>query len=243
MRRWRRKDLPPRKRRWYEEEDEEVYGRDIEDWDTYEFPRWRERERWRLRPFRRLGDPFSDIFEDIDREFERMERYMDDVFRKAVRGELGEPGKGGPFVYGFSMRVGPDGRPHIQEFGNTRSFGLGRFRPFRTLPRIVGAKAETEAETEPIGREPLTDIIEGEREISVTLELPGVAKEDIDLEVSEDAMSVSVDTPDRKYYKEIPLPCEVLPSSTRATYKNGVLDITVRKAVVEKKRMRKVKVK
>ena len=34
----------------------------------------------------------------------------------------------GPIVYGYSMTIGPDGKPNIQEFGNVKSFsGRGSF--------------------------------------------------------------------------------------------------------------------
>src|SRR5512137_2401264 len=49
-----------------------------------------------------------------------MRSYMDDIIEKAASGELKDTGEGGPFVYGWSMRVGPDGVPHVQTFGNVR---------------------------------------------------------------------------------------------------------------------------
>lgn len=30
----------------------------------------------------------------------------------------------GPFVYGYSMTIGPDGKPKVREFGNIRSPSL-----------------------------------------------------------------------------------------------------------------------
>jgi HSP20 family protein len=29
----------------------------------------------------------------------------------------------GPIVYGYSMTIGPDGKPHVREFGNIKSPG------------------------------------------------------------------------------------------------------------------------
>ena len=55
---------------------------------------------------------------DFERDIEDMHERMDKIFKQAVDGKLEKPGKGGPFVYGFSMRTGPDGVPHVQEFGN-----------------------------------------------------------------------------------------------------------------------------
>ena len=46
--------------------------------------------------------------------------------------------RSGPFVYGYSMTVGPDGRPKVREFGNVRFpfSGKGLFtRPFISSER------------------------------------------------------------------------------------------------------------
>jgi HSP20 family protein len=126
------------------------------------------------------------------------------------------------------MRVGPDGKPNIQEFGNTR--------PPKRLES--GEKEELEA-TE---REPLTDVIECEEEISITLEIPGVEKEDIELTVEEDKVAINVDTSSRRYFKEIPLKVKVNPKTSKATYKNGVLDIILKKIPQKEKKGKKVKI-
>lgn len=193
--------MPIRRKRWYEDDEDE--------------------DEWRRRPF------FSDFFdfEEIDEEFERMRRYMDSILERFARGEI-EPKEGGPFVYGFSMRVGPDGKPQIQKFGNTR-------------PSLPAAKGEPLDLTE---REPLTDVIENPETVSITLEIPGVDKRDIDLNVKENFLTIDVDTPERKYHKEIPLPCEVKPESAKATYKNGVLDITLTKRVVKETKGKRIEI-
>jgi hypothetical protein len=49
----------------------------------------------------------------------------------------------GPLVYGYSMTVGPDGKPKVKEFGNVRSLGGGGM----TSPALTAE------------REPLADVI------------------------------------------------------------------------------------
>lgn len=170
---------------------------------------------------------FDDFFEfgDIDREFDRMREFMDRISRRAARGELGTDEQG-PYVYGFSMRVGPDGKPNIQEFGNTRP-----------PKRIESGEPEKYEIAE---REPLTDVIECEDSISITLEIPGVEKEDIELTVEEDKVAINVDTAARRYFKEIPLKVKVDPKTSKATYKNGVLDIILKKTPQKDKKGKKV---
>ncbi|UCF09204.1 MAG: Hsp20/alpha crystallin family protein [Thermoplasmata archaeon] len=178
------------------------------------------------------GSFFDDFFEvgGIDREFERMREYMDEIMRRAMRGEL-EKGEQGPYVYGFSMRLDPDGKPQIQEFGNTK--------PSR---RLVGGNKGGEEQMLVSEREPLTDVIESDDSISITLEIPGVEKDEIELTVKEDVVSINVDTNERRYFKEIPLKVKVDTNSSKATYKNGVLDVILKKVESKKKKGKKVKI-
>jgi len=115
-----------------------------------------------------------------------------------------------PYVYGFSMSVGPEGKPVIREFGNVQR---GR----------VGPKIREE-------REPLVDVMEEAKDLVIVAELPGVEKEDINLHATENHLTVSVDTPERKYHKELRLPTEVDSKSARASHKNGVLEVRLKKS-------------
>ena len=70
----------------------------------------------------------------------------------------------GPLVYGYSMTIGPDGKPKVKEFGNVRSLGRGG-----------GAMAPALTAE----REPLSDIITTDSDVKVTVEMPGISKHDI----------------------------------------------------------------
>jgi HSP20 family protein len=157
---------------------------------------------------RRKRNPF-DFFDD--EEFERIFREMERIMERAFRFPFNRMKPGKSFVHGFSIHIGPDGKPHIQEFGN---------RPLRI------STGEPEISEK---REPLTDVIEGDEEVSVTVEIPGVEREDINLKVKEDSLEIDVDTPERKYHKLVEFSCEVKPKTTKATYKNGILDVTIKR--------------
>ncbi len=121
----------------------------------------------------------------------------------------------GPFVYGYSMKIGPDGKPEIQEFGNIKKSQKG-------LPQV---KEE---------REPLVDVVETNGEIRVVVELPGVEKTDIKLNGTEDTLEINVDTPQYKYGKEVTLPSKVKVKEANSTYKNGVLEVILPKVETSK---------
>jgi HSP20 family protein len=179
--------------------------------------------------FRRRRSPFfrSWDFEEIDKMFHEMEKMMEQGFKdfttkvpKDYVRELKLPDgttkrEFGPFVYGYSMKVGPDGKPEIREFGNVK-------------PSLEGPKVKEE-------REPLVDIIESDGEIHIVVELPGVDKEDIKLRGTETALTILVDVPQRKYYKEIKLPVRVNVKEARTVYKNGVLEVKIPKIGDERK--------
>jgi HSP20 family protein len=162
-------------------------------------------------PKRRRNDPFDDLMRGMGIDPSTFERLFDDMQRalgKMLEEGGFEPGK--PYMHGFNFKIGPDGKPHISEFGNR--------------PR-AGANPVSLSEE----REPPTDVIETDKDVALTLEMPGVEKSDIDLRVTENRVEISVDTESRKYHKAVDLPTKVKPDTTKATYKNGVLDVVILK--------------
>ncbi|HCY00646.1 MAG TPA: Hsp20/alpha crystallin family protein, partial [Bacteroidales bacterium] len=63
--------------------------------------------------------------------------------------------------------------------------------------------------------------------VHVTVELPGVRKEDIDLEVTDSTLTVSVDTESKKFAKSVALPCDVKSDTAKAEYNNGILEVVM----------------
>ena len=161
------------------------------------------------------------VFDEMDRMFEDMFRETFEAMPKEWYRERKLPDGSivktfGPVVYGYSMTMGPDGKPVIREFGN--------FKP----SRVRGLPTRGEQ------REPLVDVITGDELVQVTAEVPGVDKQDIDLTVAENSLIISVDTEKYKYHKEVPLPERIDPESASATYKNGVLEVSLRKLAKKK---------
>ncbi len=69
------------------------------------------------------------------------------------------------------------------------------------------------------------------------MDMPGVDKDKISIRVTEDGkkLIISARDSDRKYYKEVDLPAEVDPNQSKATYRNGVLTVELKKKSSGKK--------
>lgn len=65
--------------------------------------------------------------------------------------------------------------------------------------------------------------------LMVIAELPGVAEDDIHLEVKDDILDLSAEAKKTKYSKEILLLSSVDAESMESSYKNGILEIELRK--------------
>jgi HSP20 family protein len=141
---------------------------------------------------------WTDAFWNFERIEEMMDSFMDEAFDQLKEGE-------GPVFYGFSVSIGPDGKPTMQEFGNLK-------------PSLKGPQLNDKIE-------PLTDVVEREGRVYVYAELPGMDKENIDLSLDDDRLTISAKSNRKSYYKEVTLPAEVNPGSSQASYKNGILEV------------------
>jgi HSP20 family protein len=130
----------------------------------------------------------------------------------------------GPIVYGYSMTIGPDGKPHVKEFGNVKTG--------KNMGQYIGAnKPQISAE-----REPLSDITTTDKEVKVVLEMPGIKKEDIKINAYDEKVEVkTADNAQRKYSKIIDLPKSADLQTARSTYNNGILEVTFDKKKEEQK--------
>ncbi len=170
---------------------------------------------WRRRKKR------SPWFNDIHEELERLGDLIDETIQKAFEISSENTPVHRSRVQGFSIKTGPDGKPPIRE--------LNTCEPQQKDPEISEDS------------EPLVDLIEDEETLVVLASLPGVNKDTIDLRVTKNRLTVSVDTPNLECYEELKLPARVDPKSARALYKNGVLEVKLQK--LEKKVNGKISVK
>lgn len=168
------------------------------------------------------GDPFQNLDAwlrsmGVDpADFRRMADEMQRNLGEALKSMGSDPSKS--FVSGFSVKVGPDGKPTFNTFGNKPQVRPNPAGATKGIPQVVADE-----------REPLTDVIEDVKQVAITMELPGVQKKDINVHMTDDELEISVDNELRKYHKRVRLPTKVDPKTTKATYTNGILDVTVQK--------------
>lgn len=123
----------------------------------------------------------------------------------------------------------------------------------RPIPYILSDLA-----IEPAGFRPLLDIYEEKDEVIVKAELPGIRKEDIDITLTPDTITISgekrkEENVERKncyqwecsygsFSRILPLPAEVQTEKVKAQFRNGVLEIRIPKTEEAIKKEKKVKV-
>jgi len=112
-------------------------------------------------------------------------------------------------VYGINVRTMANGRPSVKPFGNIKKTPEG--------PVVEEV------------REPMVDVFEEDDEIHIVAEMPGIEKKDIHLEIKGDILDIAAEGGKRKYQKEILLSKPAKAEDMNWSYKNGVLEIKIKK--------------
>jgi HSP20 family protein len=172
---------------------------------------------WRDFPFERKEKSeeewFREPFEEMIKRFEEAIPPEHEELVKEESTPSGVTRRYGPFVYGFSYTAEPGKEPVFREFGNIR-------------PSRRGIEPS-------LGREPLVDIMEEKEKYKIFIELPGVDKEKVELDVADTSVQVKTED-DKKFYKLIELESAVDPDSAKASYKNGILTLELDKKETRK---------
>lgn len=141
-----------------------------------------------------------DMLDEIDRYFEDFEKEIQDMVREGIEAPKGQ---GKPFVAGFSLKLGPEGIPSIQVFGDTPMRDDG-------------------------SRTPLTEQVVDEKNGTLRLiaDMPGVDKGDIKVDATEEKAVIAAERGNRRYKAEVILKAQVQADTGKAEFKNGVLEIS-----------------
>ncbi len=161
---------------------------------------------------------FSDEFDRIFKKMSSSFFDIDDIFE-----EFKENGSNsGPFYYGYTMTVGPNGKPVVKEYGNVK-------------PELLPS-TDT--------REPIVDVIADEKEklVKLVAEIPGVEKTDVKILVQDKFVDISAEHGEKKYHVKVPIKHKVDENSAKASYKNGILELVFKLIEDEKPKGKKVEV-
>lgn len=138
--------------------------------------------------------------DDMPIDFGIFEEMIEDLIE-----HIEEISDGGPEAYGFSITKRPGEVPEV----------IG----FSSHPRVDEPALE--------GYKPLLEFFESDSCVQVAIELPGIERDAISLDATENTLTIIVRVDDRKYSETVELPARVDPSSASASYHNGVLDVTL----------------
>lgn len=162
---------------------------------------------------------FKAIFKDI---FEKLLKGLPPEFQNLRPEEMRKylmenkdkfPWGAGPYIAGFNLKFGPDGKPIMDSFGNIK-------------PEPYSGKSKVKSV-----REPLVEVNEENDQIVVIAEVPGAIKEDIEIKATSRSLTISTkqDSLSINYYKEIELPSAINSDYAKARLQNGILEVKLKK--------------
>ena len=171
---------------------------------------------------------FRKIFDNLDREFSTAEEMLSKMFSTVRKGNAQQLESNSPYYYGYHISIGSDGIPHVREFGNGS-------RP---------TKRELIEENENEIRQPFVDTNFNEKENTyvITAEMPGLSKEDIKVNVSQQTVTIHAEHARKKYHTEIPFDVELDDTSARATYTNGIVELKINPKEQPKRKSKEIKI-
>jgi HSP20 family protein len=110
-------------------------------------------------------------------------------------------------------------------------------------------------------RQPLVDLSDNGKELVIKAEVPGIEKDDLSIEVTEEGIEISGESRSEKeegdeetgyvrrersytrFHRTLPFPEKVVPDKADASLKDGVLTVMIPKAARSEKKTKKLQVK
>ena len=138
---------------------------------------------------------FNDDFDRIFRQMSSSFGNLDDVFKMLKNSS----GQSGPIYFGYTVTVGPDGKPVIQEYGNVKPDELPTADSCGCANHSQGPIAEKRA--------PLIDTLVDDKEqtLKIVAEMPGVEKTDGSVVVDEGIIHIDAEHGEKKYHVNVPI--------------------------------------
>ncbi len=153
----------------------------------------------------RKREPYKDIFSYFIKDMIDLFKRMDEDLSRFIDGEInfGEL-EDEPFS-------------HASEEDSPNDFVIGFPSSSENVRKVGGAPLELEEQG--------VDVIELEDEIIIVADLPGVRRSDISVRVRGNELMIRA----KDFLKKLQLPMEIDPKRTKATYRNGILEVKISK--------------
>jgi HSP20 family protein len=146
-------------------------------------------------------------------DWERFLKEIQEVTRHKIKGKSEKPQNKRTYpFFAYGVTLGPYGRVYIRQIGNFGCF----------------ADTQNSSKTDQKWK-PLLDILEEDDKIRVVAELPRANKEQINIIGTEKNLIIQVNRQRQQPAMNLDLPCSVNPETAKATLKNGVLEIVLKK--------------
>lgn len=159
-----------------------------------------------------MSDDFEDLFDDVDKLHHRLAKRMFEEMR-----DIEEAVRKGKLEGEWDIK--PIEEPGVEGYVARGRFQLGN----KPSPKIL--KLPRQIRDDKV-REPLTDVFQDSESVKLYVELPGVEKTGIQLNVSKSRAEVKA----KNFYKAIDLPtADIEIDRATTSYKNGVLEVTIPK--------------
>ena len=162
----------------------------------------------------------------MDKEFSEAEQLLNRMFRSVSGTGTGQVlPQSVPLYYGYKIAVGPDGIPHVREFGNIK-------------PSQKSLIEQSNVHN------PLVDSIFDEKEntLIITAEMPGITKQDIKVAVGNGLVTIQAEKGDKKYHSELPVNHELDEDLAKASYTNGILELKIKVKQPSKPSAKEIKI-
>jgi HSP20 family protein len=158
------------------------------------------------------NDDFEDIFHDVDEFYKKLTKKM---FREME--DIEEALRSGKLEGEWDIKP-------IEEPGVKGYVAQGRFELGDKRRKLAHKTLKLPERIQDEVREPLTDVFENHDNVKLYMELPGVERDDVQLNITDGRAEINA----KNFFRTIDLPTKDLEHDKAvAKYRNGVLEVTI----------------
>ncbi len=147
----------------------------------------------------------NEKFPEVFLDFDKIEEMVDNLIAKMEENENFDPNQ--PVVMGFSLKIDPNGNTQFVEM-----------KPSELDSTVVEAQPE-----------PFVEIQNQDNAFLITVEMPGLKRENLRLNADDTELVVSTQNTTKNYYKRVRFQEKIDIEKINAEFNNGILEIRIPK--------------